>query len=390
MNKIGYFSKRKNKNQSQTAAIGVPQTAEKRLSRQFDEEKSFYAEKQLYENLKSSVPIISAAISKIIRLTGGFKVTSPDRQTEKELAAFLENVSVGGNMTGIQSFVDIYLNQLLTYGTAAGEMVLSKNTGEFSLYNSELRNIILKRNTENPMLIDICTRNGAEVKAVRNQSRLLLSVLDPDADKLHGNSLLKGLPFISGILMQIFETIGTNWERVGNLRYAVTYKPQNDAMEKAYAKERAVQIANGWSQAMKSGGEIKDFIAVGDVDIKVIGADNQILDSEVPVRQLTEQIVAKTGLPPFMLGLNWSTTERMSQQQTDLMTSELSHYRRILTPVIKKICKMYLRMNGKNEECDVIWDEISLLDETEPAKADYYRALAEKYHAEAAASGKGD
>ena len=144
-----------------------------------------------------------------------------------------------------------------------------------------------------------------------------------------------------------------------------------------------MQIAKGWRDAMKSGGEVKDFIAVGDVDIKVIGADNQILDSEIPVRQLMEQIVAKTGLPPFMLGLNWSTSERMAQQQTDVLTSELWHYRRLLTPVIMQIAAMFLRMHGYSPECTVEWDEISLLDETEQAKALYYRAQAEKYLAEA-------
>ena len=154
-------------------------------------------------------------------------------------------------------------------------------------------------------------------------------------------------------------------------------------MEKAYAKDRAMQIAKGWSEAMKSSGEVRDFVAVGDVDIRVIGADNQILDSEIPVRQMMEQIVAKTGLPPFMLGLNWSTTERMAQQQTDILTGELYHYRRILTPVIVKICNMFLRMNGISSGCTVVWDDISLLDETQQAKANYYNAQAEKLRAEA-------
>ena len=49
-------------------------------------------------------------------------------------------------------------------------------------------------------------------------------------------------------------------------------------------------------------------VAVGDVEIKVIGGEAPILDSETPVRQILEQLVAKTGLPPFLLGLNWSTT----------------------------------------------------------------------------------
>ncbi len=384
------FGRKKEKTYSQVAVAGVPQTASQSLSSVFNDTKSFYAERQLYESLKNSVPVIDGAISKIVRLTGGFNVSCSDKKYEKQLSEFLAGVNVGGNLVGINAFTDMFLNQLLTYGTAVGEMVMNRDNRSFSLYNGELNDIVLERNKNDPMQIDICTLASGAPVPVKNSQTVLLSVLDPDAGKLHGNSLLKGLPFVSSVLMQIFQSVGANWERMGNLRYAVTYRPQNDALEKAYARDRAQQIAKGWSEAMKSGGEIKDFIAVGDVDIKVIGADNQILDSEVPVRQLMEQIVAKTGLPPFLLGLNWSTTERMAEQQTDMLTSELYHYRRILTPVLLKICNMYLRMNGCNAKCTVEWDDISLLDETQQAQARYYNAQAEKYFAEAEALGKGE
>ena len=101
---------------------------------------------------------------------------------------------------------------------------------------------------------------------------------------------------MSDILLKIYNTIGTNWQRLGNLRYAVTYKPQGDGMDKAFAKERANQMARAWKDAMSSTETVKDFVAVGDVKVSVIGADNQILDSEIPVRQMLEQIIAKTGL----------------------------------------------------------------------------------------------
>ena len=382
------FEKKQKKEYSEVAVAGAPQVYNNRFSLSSGATKNFSAEKQLYENLRHNVPVIDGVIGKIVRLTGGFSVKCADRYAQKLLDEFLETVNVGGNLSGINAFADTYLDQLLTYGTAVGEMVLNADNHSFSLYNGETDNIVLQRNKENPMHIDICTYEGSVPVPVKNPQCVLLSVLDPDAGNLHGNSILRGLPFVSSVLMQIFESIGTNWERIGNLRYAVTYKPQNDALDKAYAKERAMQIAKGWSDAMKSGGEVKDFVAVGDVDIKVIGADNQILDSEVPVRQLMEQIFAKTGLPPFLLGINWSTTERMAQQQTDMFTSELWHYRRILTPVIKRICSMFLRMNGFDPSCEVEWEEISLLDETEQARAAYYNAQAEKYRAEALNTGK--
>jgi hypothetical protein len=89
---------------------------------------------------------------------------------------------------------------------------------------------------------------------------------------------------------------------------------------------------------------------------------------------MLEQIVAKTGIPPFMLGLHWSSTERMSCQQADMLTSELWAYRRQLTPVIEKICNLWLQMQGSTAPCRVVWDEISLQDEVEMANAAYTRA----------------
>ena len=129
-------------------------------------------------------------------------------------------------------------------------------------------------------------------------------------------------------------------------------------------------------------GSVRDFVAIGDVDIRVIGADNQILDSEVPVRQILEQLIAKTGIPPFMLGLSWSSTERMSTQQADILTSELTAIRRGLTPVVEKICRMWMRLNGIYEPFEVLWDDINLQDELDEAKAEWYRQQARKLELE--------
>jgi len=129
---------------------------------------------------------------------------------------------------------------------------------------------------------------------------------------------------------------------------------------------------------MSSKDSIKDFVAVGDVKVSVIGADNQVLDSEIPVRQMLEQIIAKTGLMPYMFGLNWSTSERMASQQTDILTTELEAYRRIITPVLKRIANAYLILNGIQENAEVIWDDITLQDETQLATARKLNAEADR------------
>ncbi len=329
---------------------------------------------KLYAALREAVPIIDAAIFKITRLIGGFHVTCSDKNAQDRLEHFLKTVPVSGTQTGIDSFISTYFEQLLTFGTAVGEIVLN-NRKIVSLYNAPLDNIELCQG-ETALDTVVCTNINGTPTAVKYPELILLSVLNPDAGSLKGNSLLKGLAFVSSVLMKIYNTIGLNFERVGNLRFAVTYKPQSDALDKAHARENAQQIAEQWRKAMQSGDKVKDFICVGDVDIKVIGADNQVLDTEVPVRQILEQIVAKTGLPPFMLGLSWSSTERMSKQQADMLTSELEAYRRILSPVIVRISETWLKLNGFCCSCTVEWDEIMLQDELELAQARLYRAQA--------------
>lgn len=327
---------------------------------------------RLFETLRESVPLIDGALDKIVRLTGDFDVKCKSRVAQSALRQFLKNVKVGANGRGIACFINSYLNQLLTYGTAVGEIVpYSDKSGIAALYNASLDSVELKCG-DSPLDLLICSRSGVgEAVPVKNPSLIFHTALNPAPGKAYGRSILRGLPFVSDILLKIFNAIGENWERVGNIRFAVSCSSDG-----ANAKERAQQIARQWSLAMSDKEQTRDFVSVGDVSIKVIGADNQILDSEVPVRQLLEQIVAKLSVPPFLLGLSWSSTERMASQQCDILTSELEWYRTLITPVIDKICRTFLRMSGFEDSVEIEWSNINLQDETELAQARLWRAQA--------------
>ena len=339
-------------------------------------------ERKLYDTLRLTVPIIDAAVCKIVRLTGGVSVQCESRRAREDLNRFLESVQVNACGTGIETFLGIYLEQLLTYGTALGEIVVSQDGKEISgLYNASLDDVEL-RTGDSPLELKIYSRDGAgNWLLVQRPELIAVSTLSPRPGELLGESVLKGLPFVSSVLLKIYNSMGLNWERVGNVRFAVTYQP-GDGNERAYTKERAIQIAQEWRKAMKSGGDISDFVAVGNVKIQTIGADNQILDSEVPVRQILEQVVAKTGIPPFMLGLSWSSTERMSSQQADMLTTEITAIRRTITPVVERICRLWLRMHGYTCGFEVLWEDINLQDEVEDARAALYLEQARKLRLE--------
>ncbi len=320
-------------------------------------------ELKLYKSIKEAVPIIDAAISKIIRLTGEFEIECENENIQKEINNFIKNVHVNSCSIGANQFILSHLNQLLTYGTAVGEIVVNPVSNKIeALYNASLYNVDLSTGS-NPLKIKIKRKNpDGTMSKVKYPELVLISTLNPEPGEIYGNSIMRGLPFVSDILLKIYNSIGINWERVGNIKFAVTYKPSSDMGDRTFTKERASQIASEWSKAMKDTYQPSDFVAIGDVDIKVIGADNTVLDSQVPVRQMLEQIVSKLSIPPFLLGLNWSTTETMSAQQSDILSNELEAYRRTLNPVISKICDLWMKFNGYCEDYKIKWKMVDLSD----------------------------
>lgn len=339
------------------------------------------ADTALYREIREAVPIVDAAVTKIIRLTGGFSVKCDNAAAERELAEFIRTVDTGRGQRGLQSFLDCYLDSMLTCGRAVGEIVPRGGADIAAVLCGNVADVQVKEG-DTPLKFELCSMGGfgEQARALPYQDLLLFTPYNPEADNPYGVSMLRSMPFLADVLMKIYSCIGSNFERSGNVRYAVVYKPQGDILDRAYAAERTEQIAREWSEAMASGknGSVRDFVALGDVEIKAIGADNQMLDSEVPVRQILEQLIAKTGIPPFMLGLTWSSTERMSTQQADMMTSELSAIRRSLTPVIERICELWLSMHGYGCDFEVCWDDINLQDSVEEARAALYAAQTEE------------
>ena len=338
-------------------------------------------EARLYRAVREAVPVVDAAIYKLIRMAGGGTVRCSDSVAEAALAEFLRTVPVGRGQFGMNAFLDCYLDSMLTCGQAVGEIVPALGNRDIAaLLCGRVEDIEIKEGIS-PLDFTLCGPDECgRMTELPCQELLLFTPLNPEANSPYGVSLLRSLPFLADVLMKIYHTIGVNWERCGNVRFAVTCSGGDGVS----AAERSRMLAEEWSRAMRDtrGGSVRDFVAVGDVGIQVIGGDAPILDSEIPVRQLLEQIVAKTGIPPFMLGLSWSSTERMSSQQADLLTTEITALRRTLTPVLERICRLWLRMHGFPCGFEVVWDEINLQDEVEEARAELYRQQARKLRLE--------
>ncbi len=341
-------------------------------------------EERIYREIREAIPVLDAAVGKMVRLCGGFQAECRDQDAQRRLEEFLRTMPCGRGQMGIECFLNGYLDSLLTYGRAVGEMVVAGGRLRAVCWGDVT---VLEIQEGENMLETVLWGQDAHgrMRPLPYQHLLLFTAMNPEPAHPYGVSMFRGMPFLADILMKIYNTIGTNWERAGNVRYSVVCQGSED-LDPVAAQERGQQMAQAWSQAMEDSknGTVRDFVAVGDVQIRVIGGEAPVLDSQVPVRQILEQLIAKTGLPPFLLGLNWSTTERMSTQQADILTSELWALRRTVEPAVRKICRTFLALEGLDDRVEICWDSISLQDIQQEAQAELYRAQAEKYRAEAA------
>ena len=168
--------------------VAVPQTGNK--SHPFTSLSSLMpsstVDTRLYASLREAVPVIDAAISKLVRLLGEFRVVCDDSAAEKELTYFLENVNVGGTRQGINAFVGTFFEQLITMGTAVGEMVTDSFTITH-LFNSSLESIYLCEG-ENPLDIVI----NSLLSGIRSLS--FFPYIIPSRAKYTVHPCLRGFP----------------------------------------------------------------------------------------------------------------------------------------------------------------------------------------------------
>ncbi len=335
-------------------------------------------QEEIYRQLREAIPVLDAAVGKLVRLSGGFSVECASQAAQARLEEFLRTVPCGYGQVGIDSFLSCYMDSLLTYGRAVGELAVSGDRVRGLCWGDVTALDVCQGDSPLDVVLWGPDSHGL-MRPLPYQHLLVFTALNPEPKHPYGVSIFRGMPFLADILMKVYTAIGSNWERAGNVRYSVICK-NGEALDPAVAQQRSKQIASAWAGAMEDSknGTVRDFVAMGDVEIKVIGGEAPILDSQVPVRQMLEQLVAKTGLPPFLLGLNWSTTERMSTQQADILTSEIWAFRRSVEPALEKICKTFLAYEGLDARVKILWNDISLQDITQEAQAELYKAQAEK------------
>ena len=173
-------------------------------------------ETALYREVREAVPVVDAAICKLIRLTGGVRVMCSDERAEQGLRQFLREVPVGRGQRGINAFLDCYLDSLLTCGRAVGEIVPDAEGREIAAVLCANVAQVEVREGDNPLECCLCGVDacGRSVP-LAFQELLLFTPLNPEAEHPYGVSMLRSMPYLTGLLLKIYDAMGKNWDRCG-------------------------------------------------------------------------------------------------------------------------------------------------------------------------------
>lgn len=372
----------------------------------------------LYEALREAIPILDGAIGALVTLDGIVRVEGDNDKLVAEIEDFLTTVPVNDAEKGLQAAYESQGNERYEQGFGIVEWVTDKRgrdivglrvadskgiyfrrdgTGLQVYYRPPGRQPTSQRGTNN---IERLLRNGlcnVEVDATQlrewgyaplDRSRLLYTVNAPDADDPYGTSILRSLEFGGQSLLVIQNAMQRVWARWGDPPLLALYKVANKATANDPNKlnQRRDEIARHLKAMMdeKGKGNSVDLVqAIGkddDISIAVVGANGVAMEIEQPARHLLEQIVAKVGLPAWMLGLQFSTSERLAEQQSGmaLQGSKTRWERR--RPDLNHLVETMLRLRGrtwKKGDWRLVQELPNIQDQVKAAQAGFLIAQTE-------------
>jgi hypothetical protein len=390
-----------------------------------------------YEALREGIPVIDAAIRRLISLNGTIKIIGDNASIVRELEDFCLNVPVNDTQKGIHAFLENASNETFEQGFSMSEYIATKDMKDIAeLRVADSKQIIFRRNTtgraepwyrhqSSPGSSRIITNPNSLVESILTaqfgQAMLIGGMLEEKlnpANKLYfsinnentnpyGVSLMRSMEFCAKLLATMQNSLGNVWERFGDPSYHVNYGLTKRSLSGETLEDRRKKIADDFNTSVraKRAGKSADFVSALNADdkmeIKVIGADNQVLDLEIPVRHVLEQIVGKTGLPAWMLGIYWSTTERMATLEVESILQDAKIRQLAMLPEFIKLFSTLLKMRGyrwnnvttsldKPGDWGIIFETPNLRDMVAQAQARFLNAQADMMGTEADPNGEGE
>jgi hypothetical protein len=323
--------------------------------------------------MRRSFPILDVAVTRLVQLCGHPRVEG-ESGAAAEVERWMETVGAGPAQRGLGRWLETHLDHMLVFGKGVGRLYLTPLRREVAGVISYDPRLLRLEDGPDPLSLRV-TRivpgnpNGEELP----RALTLLSLHAPQGNP-HGTSLLRSLPFVTEACSIIENATAQVWQRAGSPSFHVNWKGGEDFCDpQGTVADQVTRDLTAAFEAVMSArkyGEIRDLFTTGNVEIGSLGQDTVNVALKEPFRVFVEQMVAVTGLPPWLLGLHWSSTERLSAQQADMLIANIEGIRREVQPQLDQLLDLRQSLTGRSSRVRFVWPAISLRDATEQARAE--------------------
>lgn len=338
------------------------------------------------EALRESLGILDGAVNRMVTIDGIIDVEGGnDALVQLIQRELIGAIPVGDKNAGLQAFYTGMGQEQYEQGFSLGEMVFDRRGREIvALRVADSKGVLFHRNLNTgvmeswylpPMPNALGRRDGTDSvqNVLRNSPRqlnvnliqgrgyeflkpetLVYSVFNPENDLPYGVSLFRGIEFVSQIMLRMHNATSQAWDRFGDPSFHVSYKTKNRSLKDAPLESRRAKIASDFAGTLnaKRMGNSADFVtAVGaddDIVINIIGGNNQVLSIEMPAQQMFEQILAKTGLASWVLGVQLGRAPAgLADNQAEMMLQDSKTRFESRVPALQGLVTNWLRGRGK-------------------------------------------
>lgn len=382
----------------------------------------------LYESLRENIGIIDRALGLLVCFDGIVGFEGKNQKLVDEITEWAKHIQVNDTTFGLQAFLNNFSNEAYEQGHMVSQYVASPGLDDIvKLVVADSKDIIYIRGEKGleiwyrPAFASNQTRSAMQTPTQRVQDILqgrysydsLLSIMGGvgytkiEGDNVilysvrnenqnpYGTSYLRSIPFVAQILLTIHNSVRLNWERYGDPSFKIIYKgSKGDIGEKTLA-QRQKDISDTFTRAMdaKKKGTAADFVmALGkdsDLSMDIIGAEGKVMQMEIPSRAMLEQIVASLSIPPNLLGLQWSSTERNAQFQVEVALQEGFIRADLKKALVERLVRDLLRLRGRSwgrGDWQVVFNQPNLHDMVAQAQANFLNAQADQMRATGSAA----
>lgn len=347
-----------------------------------------------YEVMREAVPYIDAGINCLATLDGHIEIVGGNDRLVDEIRDWAFNVPVNDVEKGLHAFRRGVATEAYEQGCGIGEFVTDRQrTDIVGLLVPDSKSFKFRRAPDNSVRVFQQVAGDQEPRPIKRDNLIMLPV-NVEHMNPYGTSVLRSLEFVSQTFTTIQNTIQVNFKRWGDPSYHMHYKGANATTTEEMNKIRDDLMTDlKTATDAKSAGQSADIVTVGnlsgEVSIKVIGADGQLLDVAVPMKLVIEQFLAKIGAPAWMLGINWGSGSQMSDAELSVISAGVHSRQQSQGPLYYNLIRNLLLLRGrtwKQGDWKIQWKQVNLHDIYKLAQANFLNSQAEMMRAEGVAA----